>query len=51
MTNAASYTIWKNGTKHEWLVRDADGETVARSGLIFSSYAAAKRAMMKELAA
>lgn len=45
-----TYTIWKNGGKFEWLIRD--GETIVnRSGLVFNSYGAAKRAMMKSLEA
>jgi hypothetical protein len=41
-----TYTIWSNGGKHEWIIRD--GETiVARSGMIYNSRAAAKRAMLK----
>jgi hypothetical protein len=43
-----TYTIWGNGGKFEWLIRD--GERIsARSGSIFNSYGAAKRAMVKAL--
>lgn len=41
-----TYTIWSNGGKHEWIIRD--GETIiARSGLIYNSRRAAKAAMLK----
>jgi hypothetical protein len=43
-----TYSIWKNGTKHEWIIRDGEN-IVARSGLIHNSYSAAKRAMIKAL--
>jgi len=43
-----TYTIWSNGGKFEWLIREA-GEIVSRSGLVFNSRAAAKRHMMKNL--
>lgn len=47
-----TYTIWGNGGKFEWIIRQ-DETIVARSGLVFNSRAAAKRAMLKapELAA
>ncbi len=45
---ARTYTIWKNGYKFEWLVRDGEN-IVARSGLIHNTYGAAKRAMTKAL--
>ena len=45
---ARSYTIWKNGCKFEWLIRDGEN-IVARSGMIHNSYGAAKRAMTKAL--
>jgi len=42
-----TYTIWSNGGKYEWIIRA--GETiVSRSGMIFNSYSAAKRAMLKQ---
>ena len=44
-----TYTIWSNDGKFEWLLRDGEN-IVERSGLIFTSYAAAKRAMRKYLA-
>lgn len=43
-----TYTIWKNGGKHEWILR-RDETIIARSGLIFNSYSAASRAMRKYL--
>lgn len=45
---ARTYTVWKNGTKFEWLVRDGEN-IIARSGMIHNSYGAAKRAMVKAL--
>lgn len=45
---ARTFTIWKNGTKFEWIVRDGEN-IVARSGLIHNSYGIAKRAMTKAL--
>jgi len=45
-----TYTIWKNGTKYEWLIRD--GETIIdRSGLIYNGYTQAKRSLLKALIA
>jgi len=46
---AMTYTIWSNGGKFEWIIREGE-EIVKRSGLVFNSRAAAKRAMIKELA-
>ena len=43
-----TYTIWGNGGKYEWLIRDGE-QIVARSNPIFNSYSAAKRAMIKAL--
>lgn len=44
-----TYTIWSNGGRFEWILRD--GETIVkRSGMIFTTRAAAKRALMKEVA-
>lgn len=43
-----TYTIWSNGGKFEWLLRDGE-EIVKRSGLIYNSRGAAKRAMLKAL--
>ena len=41
-----TYTIWSNAGRHEFIIRC--GETIIRrSGLIFTSRAAAKRAMVK----
>lgn len=45
-----TYTLWSNGGKHEWIIRDGEN-IVARSGLIFNNRAAAKRAMLKALEA
>jgi len=45
-----TYTIWGNGGRYEWLIRDGEN-IVARSGQIFTSYAKAKRAMLKALPA
>lgn len=40
-----TYTIWGNGGKFEWIIRD--GEIITkRSGMIFNSRAAAKHDMM-----
>lgn len=41
-----TYTIWSNGGKHEWILRDGE-IIVARSGMVFNSRAAAKRALIK----
>lgn len=43
-----TFTIWSNGGKHEYIVYDGD-KIVRRSGLIFNTRAAAKRAMMKAI--
>lgn len=43
-----TYTIWKNGSRYEWIIRDGEN-IVSRSGLIYLSYSAAKRAMLKTL--
>ncbi len=43
-----TYTIWKNGCKFEWIIRDGE-QIVARSGLIHNSYATAKRKMISAL--
>lgn len=43
-----TYTIWSNGGKFEWLLSNGE-EIVKRSGLIYNSRSAAKRAMMKAL--
>lgn len=40
-------TIWSNGGRHEFLIRNEAGEIVVRSGLVYSNRAAAKRAAMK----
>jgi hypothetical protein len=48
MTDNRTYTIWGNGGKYEWIVRDGERIT-ARSNPIYNSYAAAKRAMVKAL--
>ena len=43
-----TYTIWSNSGRHEFIIRC--GETIIRrSGLIYTSRAAAKRAMLKHL--
>lgn len=42
-----TYTIWSNGGKYEWIIRDADS-IVKRSGMVFNSRAAAKRDLMKQ---
>jgi hypothetical protein len=44
-----TYTIWGNGGRYEWLIRK-DEYIVKRSGMIFTSHSAAKRALMRELA-
>lgn len=44
-----TYTIWSNGGRFEWIVREGEN-IVQRSGLIFTNRAAAKRAMLKALA-
>jgi quercetin dioxygenase-like cupin family protein len=43
-------TLWSNNSKHEFIIRDGD-TIVARSGLVHSTRAAAKRAAMKAAAA
>lgn len=43
-----AYTIWSNGGKFEWIIRDGE-KIVKRSGLVFNSRAAAKREMVKAL--
>jgi hypothetical protein len=43
-----TYTIWGNGGKYEWIIRDGE-QITARSNPIFNSYGAAKRAMVKAL--
>lgn len=43
-----TYTIWGNGGRFEYIVRE-DGEITLRSGMVFTSRAAAKRAMLKAL--
>jgi len=41
-----TYTIWSNANRHEFIIRC--GETIIRrSGLIYPTRAAAKRAMVK----
>lgn len=44
-----TYTIWSNSGKHEYLVYEGSA-VILRSGLVFTTRAAAKRAMLKELA-
>ncbi len=39
-----TYTIWSNAGKFEWIVRNGE-DIVSRSGLIYNSRAAAKKAM------
>jgi hypothetical protein len=41
-----THTIWSNAGRYEWIVREGEA-IVARSGLIYRSHAAAKRAMRK----
>jgi hypothetical protein len=41
-----TYTIWGNGGRFEWIIREGEF-IVQRSGMIFTSYSAAKRAMLK----
>ncbi len=41
-----TYTIWGNGGRYEWIIREGEF-IVSRSGMIFTSHAAAKRAMLK----
>lgn len=41
-----TYTIWSNGGRYEWIIREGEF-IINRSGMIFTSYAAAKRAMLK----
>lgn len=48
-----TYTIWGNGGKYEWIIRDGE-KIVARSNPIYknpiyNSYGEAKRAMVKAL--
>ena len=44
-----TYTIWSNGGKFEWIIRE--GETIVkRSGMIFNDRTAAKRALLGALA-
>jgi hypothetical protein len=43
-----TYTIWSNGGRYEWIIRD--GETIiARSGLIFTSRSRAKQKLILEV--
>ena len=44
-----SYTIWKNGSRYEWLIRHGEYIT-KRSGMIYSNYSTARREMLKALA-
>ena len=43
---AMTYTICSNGGKFEWIIYKGEN-IVRRSGLIFNTYAAAKRAMLQ----
>lgn len=43
-----TYTIWSNGGRYEWIIRDGDA-IYARSGMVFSNYAAAKRSLLDVL--
>ena len=40
-----TFTIWSNGGKFEWIIYRGD-ELITRSGLVYSSYASAKRALL-----
>lgn len=44
-----TYTIWSNGGRHEWLIRQGE-TTIQRSGLIYRNRSAAKRALLGALA-
>lgn len=44
------YTIWSSARKYEWIIwAECGEEIVRRSGMIHTSYSAAKRAMLKAL--
>lgn len=43
-----TYTIWSNGGKFEYIIREGE-EITKRSGLIFNSRSAAKKAMLTYL--
>lgn len=43
-----TYTIWSNGGKFEWILRNSE-EITSRSGMIFNTRKAAKADMMKNM--
>jgi len=48
ITDTMTYTLWSNGGKHEWIVRDGEN-IVKRSGLVFRSRSAANTNLKKTL--
>jgi hypothetical protein len=43
-----TYTIWSNGRKFEYVIRNGE-EIISRSGLVFNSRSAAYKALVKSL--